>query len=130
MVKQTATGYGHSASLGTNGDLFLYGLNNEGQCGTANVITQAPIKILTQVEKVQTGLFHTVTKKTNGTIFVMGSNERGQLCLPGVAKVTEPTAISNLIEGSAVVDIFAGGWATMLKTENGNVYACGDNTKV
>lgn len=66
----------------TGGELYTYGTNSNGQCGTNNTDTQAIwVKInVDDVKQVALGSDHTLVLKSDGTVYGAGYNGYGQLC--------------------------------------------------
>ncbi len=104
MVAIAAGGW-HSAALNRKGELFVWGWNEQGQCGqqegdvaakTGKVVR--PQRVLLPVldaafpcahavlKSVQCGLHHTLVLTFEGLVWAMGSNEQGE-CAQDLATV-------------------------------------------
>ncbi|KAL7575073.1 hypothetical protein ACA910_000444 [Epithemia clementina (nom. ined.)] len=88
--KQVLAGGGHSAVLTTQGNLYLFGWNDKGQCGAKNSTTKpledhapAPLHAPLQELRVETcalGFHHTLLiEQETGHLWAMGDNSRGQV---------------------------------------------------
>ena len=82
--KQVACGYGHTSAVKTNGTLWTWGRNNQGQLGngTSGTNTSTPTQVSvgsTNWKQVACGEGHTVAIKTDGTLWAWGYNVFGQL---------------------------------------------------
>lgn len=69
---------------------------------------------------------HCVAISTDGKVYVWGRNETGQLGLGNTDRVDVPKVV-DAFEGQNIVDAACGRRHTLFLTENGKVYACGDN---
>ena len=77
-----ACGANHSAIIGTNGDVYTCGLNDQGQLGI-NSINPSPYFSKTNLNgavSVACGSQHTAAINSSGTLYTCGSNINGQLC--------------------------------------------------
>jgi alpha-tubulin suppressor-like RCC1 family protein len=88
--KAVYAGGGHSGLLTKNGRLFLWGWNNDLQCGARSTINSVqthaqPLPFIEQlenidVEKAALGFSHTlVVEKQTDKLFAFGNDERGQV---------------------------------------------------
>ena len=81
--KQVACGYFHNAAIKTDGTLWGWGGNGNGQLGD-NTITHrsSPVQTVsggTNWKQVACGLYHTAAIKTDGTLWLWGGNTNGQI---------------------------------------------------
>ena len=80
---KVALGDRHAAATKTNGTLWAWGYNVNGQLGDNTVITRSsPVQIgaLTAWSLVAaSGQYHTIATKTDGTIWTWGAGTKGQL---------------------------------------------------
>ena len=81
--KQVACGRFHTAAVKTDGTLWCWGRNNEGQLGD-NTTTQRNIPVTTFAggntwKSVTCGEYHTAAIKTDGSLWTWGENNFGQL---------------------------------------------------
>jgi alpha-tubulin suppressor-like RCC1 family protein len=77
-----ATGESHVVAVKSNGTLWTWGGNDNGQLGLNDTINRSfPTQVGTDTNwsKVATGNSHTLVIKTNGTLWSYGSNTYGQL---------------------------------------------------
>jgi alpha-tubulin suppressor-like RCC1 family protein len=83
--KQVACGSQHTAAIKTDGTLWTWGLNNDGQLGdndTTSFQKLTPVTTLaggTNWKQVAGGYFYTSAIKTDGTLWTWGNNGNGQL---------------------------------------------------
>ena len=81
--KQVAGGYGHTAAIKTDGTLWTWGMNSDGQLGNnTTVSTSSPVTTIaggTNWKQVACGYYHTAAIKTDGTLWTWGYNLYGAL---------------------------------------------------
>ncbi|XP_064348602.1 secretion-regulating guanine nucleotide exchange factor isoform X5 [Camelus dromedarius] len=128
-VKRITGGGGHSAIVTDEGDLFVCGLNKDGQLGlghTEDVLYFTPCKSLLgcPVQQVACGWDFTIILTENGQVLSCGSNSFGQLGVPhGPRRCVFPQAVELLRE--MVVSIAAGLRHALAATASGLVYQWG-----
>jgi len=99
--KALSAGAGQSCALTENGDLFVWGINDNGELGIGKQVEQPIPKRLDlgfEIRSVSCGYYHTAIVSKSGDIYTAGSDEYFQLghqrsaerkfCL--VEKVNEP----------------------------------------
>lgn len=77
-----AAGYGHSIAVKTDGTLWGWGFNANGQVGNGTQTTQwVPVQLGsdTDWQTVACGGYHSMALKTDGTLWAWGNNGLGQL---------------------------------------------------
>ncbi len=80
--KSISAGASHNAAIKTDGTLWSWGWNNEGQLGTGdtnNKLTPTQIIIGGTNWKSIECYYHTAAIKTDGTLWLWGKNNYGQL---------------------------------------------------
>jgi alpha-tubulin suppressor-like RCC1 family protein len=82
--QSVAAGSGHSLAIKTDGTLWAWGLNGDGQLGdggTSSRSLPAQVGSASNWQSVATGSFalHTMAIKTDGTLWAWGRNVNGQL---------------------------------------------------
>ena len=81
--KLVAGGGYHTAAIKTDGTLWLWGYNNNGQLGDNSITgTSSPIQTVsagTNWKQVSCGYLNTAAIKTDGTLWTWGFNAQGQL---------------------------------------------------
>ena len=128
--KTVAMGAGHTLYVK---DDVLYGAGNNtyGQLGVSTYsssVRKIPfnVKALGGVKQIATGAAHSVLLGFDGSIWVTGYNYSGQL---GLGDNNDRFAFTklNYAFDSLPTAIAAGGDVTLILTQEGNVYAMGDN---
>jgi alpha-tubulin suppressor-like RCC1 family protein len=91
----SATCRNHAAAVKTDGTLWAWGRNNNGQIGNNTTISRSsPVQIgtLTNWSHVSVGSFHTVAIKTNCTLWAWGDSSTGALGL-GVTNILRSSPV-------------------------------------
>jgi alpha-tubulin suppressor-like RCC1 family protein len=103
---QVGVGRNHVAALETDGSLYAWGQNGNGQVGDSTIIKRSsPVSIGEYVEAwslVTTGLYHTTATKADGTIWAWGRGNHGRLGLNDVANRSSPVQIGALTTWSTL----------------------------
>lgn len=132
-IVEIASGAFHSLALSSDGFIWSFGLNQNGQLGNGGPIhTTSPLKVqhinnqtaLTDIGKIAAGTDHSIAIQNNGVIWSWGKNDGGQLGNSTQTSTYYPTQISNLTD---VLAIDAGKAHSVAHTEQGDVWAWGNN---
>ncbi|MGE5370991.1 MAG: S-layer homology domain-containing protein [Solirubrobacterales bacterium] len=124
---QVACGYSHTLALASNGTVWAWGKNSNGQLGTLAPADQSvPVLIpgLTNVVAVAAGQYHSVALKRDGTVWAWGQNLCGQLGDGSQTDRTSPVQVTGL---TGVAKIAAGYTHTLAVKADGTVWAWGAN---
>ena len=127
--KMVSAGYGHTAAITVNGELYTWGWNYYGQLGDGTKVNRSePTRIgdATNWAMVSAGYYHTVAINTNGELYAWGDNSNGKLGTGDSTERLVPTRIGTATNWAAVS---AGCRHTAAVTTTGWLYACGQNTK-
>ncbi len=119
----------YSVGLQTDGTLWSWGANGDGQLGDGTKISKnSPTQIGTGNNwlKIATGYSHTVAIKTDGTLWAWGYNSPGQL---GDGTTTERTIPTQIGTATDWVSIAAGDYYTVGIKSNGTLWAWGLNAR-
>ncbi len=130
-VMATEGGDAFSLALKSDGTVWSWGLNTNGQLGigtttqqTKAVPVQTASGALTGVAQIVAGGAHGVALKTDGTVWVWGKNANAQL---GLGNTTDQTLAVQLT-GIAASAVAAGTSHTLILKTDGTVVACGLNS--
>lgn len=128
-------GNNHALALKTDGTLWAWGSNVQGQLGTgqAGGTESKPVRVLTQVRYISAGGAYSLALKTDGTLWAWGENCCGQL---GIGKggglsdsfdagVDQATPVKVMDQ---VVSVSAGANHAVAVRSDGTLWAWGDNT--
>ena len=128
--KSVAGGWYHTAAIKTDGTLWSWGRNGNGQLGD-NTITDksSPVQTIasgTNWKLVACGAYHTAAIKTDGTLWSWGRNSYGQL---GDNTITDKSSPVQTIAGGTNWKSVACGWyhTAAIKTD-GTLWSWGRNT--
>jgi alpha-tubulin suppressor-like RCC1 family protein len=128
-VPRLALGNSHSLVLNTDGSVYAFGYNGNGQLGNGTTLsTPAPTPVagLSQVIQIASGAYHGIALKRDGTTVAWGSNAAGQLGYGGGdANRLYPTAVASLSNVSAIA---GGEYHSAALKADGSVWAWGLNT--
>ena len=124
-----AAGTWHTLALESDGTLWIWGDNSNGQLGngtTTDRATVTPIQVagLSGIVATAGGCSHTVVLTGDGTVWAWGYNGDGQLGDGTTNERHTPVRVNGL---SDVVAIASGCFHTMALTADGSVWAWGRN---
>ncbi len=137
VASQVVPGGTHTMIIAQDGTVFACGMNNEGQLGLGdnthrNTFTAVPAlpdgTVASQVvtaRNMYSG--HTMILAEDGTVFACGRNNCWHLGLGDKDERNTFTAVPALPEGVVAKQVNAGVRHTTILTEDGTVFACGDN---
>lgn len=106
---QISAGSGFSAAISTNGTLWTWGQNGDGQLGQNNTIDRSsPVQVgaSTNWAQVSCGYLHTTAVKTDGTLWTWGFNTFGRLGLGDTVTRSSPVQIGALTTWSSPSSAF------------------------
>ncbi len=118
----------HSVGIQTNGTLWAWGFNNNGQLGDNTTINK---EIPTQIgssniwESVASNFYNSFAIRTTGTLWGWGDNSKGQLGIGNLVDKLVPTQIGII---STWKSVSAGRDYALAIRENGSLWAWGDNS--
>ena len=130
-VKTVAMGAGHSLYVKDN-VLYGAGANTYGQLGLesySSSVRKVPFNVeaVGGIKQIATGAAHSIILGFDGSVWGAGYNYSGQLGLGDNVDRKVFTKINYSFD-SPVIAVAAGGDTTMILTQNGTVYAMGDNS--
>lgn len=134
-IVQVAGGEGHSLALDANGNVYAWGMNDQGQLGLNRTDPgdySYPFQVtsLSNIVAIAAGYRHSMALRNDGTVFTWGFNSAGQLGQGTIGSNTPcgcnptPTAVPGL---SGVVAIGAGHEHSLAVLADGTVRAWGQN---
>jgi alpha-tubulin suppressor-like RCC1 family protein len=118
----------HCIGIQTDGTLWTWGYNGDGQLGDGTKINkEVPTQIgaATNWKSVSNNFSNSFAIKTNGTIWGWGDNSKGQLGLGSIVNKLIPTQIGTATNWQSVS---SGQEYTLAIKTNGTLWAWGDNT--
>jgi alpha-tubulin suppressor-like RCC1 family protein len=139
VTGQLAAGGNHTVALRSNGEVWAWGSNTNGELGDGTSGTTprpTPTRVrtdasnyLSNVRAVAAGTSHTVALKSDGTVVAWGLNSSGQLGDGTVVQKLYPVT-AKLANGSAltgITQIACGATHTLALKSDGTVWAWGAN---
>jgi alpha-tubulin suppressor-like RCC1 family protein len=131
--KQVSGGGQHTAAIKTDGTLWTWGRNTEGQLGDNTAISRStPVTTFaggTNWKQVACGGYHTAAIKTDGTLWTWGRNSDGQL--GDNTKTQRNTPVTTFAGGTNWKQVACSGTAShiaAIKTD-GTLWTWGRNTE-
>jgi alpha-tubulin suppressor-like RCC1 family protein len=122
-------GWSHSMGLKTDGSLWAWGWNLQGQLGNGlNASSNKPENIGQDRtwKQVFIGSAHSLALKSDGTLWGWGSNTSGQLGVGSQRQVFAPVKIGG---NSTWSHMAAGSYHTLAVKDDGSLWAWGRNTE-
>lgn len=142
-VASVSLGNLHSAVVKSDGSLWMWGQNEEGQLGNGREYNinkgpldryyqTVPVKVMDDVATISSGGSHTAVVKTDGSLWMFGSNGMGQLGTAytgdrtnnqGMGDYPIQTIPVKLMDDVAAVS--GGSLHTIIVKTDGSVWLCG-----
>lgn len=126
LMDQVEGGGVHLIALTRDGRVVTWGGNSWGQAGLGTSTgTTLPTLVpgLTNIVQVDAGADHNVALSGSGIAYVWGYNVQGQLGLGDSTQRNAPVAVT--LPGERIVAVAAGGQATYLLCQDGDLYMAG-----
>ncbi|CAK9798475.1 X-linked retinitis pigmentosa GTPase regulator [Anthophora plagiata] len=129
-IVQIAAGSHHSLALTSDGGVFSWGSNLEGQLGLPDVsgLVNKPTKVHVPepVKQISAGYYHSTFLTESGLVYVCGETESGKLGID-VSFSTQVAPKQMQLPTSAKL-VASGGHHTVILAGNGNLYCTGSNS--
>jgi hypothetical protein len=125
---QIAAGVFHSAAIKSDGTLWTWGSNSEGQLGNGTLDPSwVPVQIGTDNtwSQISVGSRHCVAIKQDGTLWAWGANHVGQLGDSTTIQRNSPVQIGN---HKLWTRVSSGSAHNLALASDGSIWAWGDNT--
>ncbi len=130
---QVACAQTHSLALGSDGNIYAFGFNNNGQLGDSST-TNSPNPVRVHLPagftpaKIYAGWYYSAALGTDSTLYVWGGNAQGQLGLGNTTKQLVPAEVPFPSGVTKWTGVYCGLYFIVLKGNDGNLYASGYNT--
>ena len=127
--KQVSCGYNHAAAIKTDGTLWCWGNNANGQLGD-NTLTSRNSPVQTASfgnnwKQVSAGLFYAAAIKTDGTLWLWGFNFYGNLGDNTTTNRSSP--VQTVVFGTNWVQVACGQYVTAAIKTDGTLWTWGQN---
>ena len=122
-----SSGAYHNLFLQSNGNVWAWGLNSNGQLGdgtTTQRNSPVPLTTLSSMEAVSSGGTHSLALRNNGTVWGWGNNANGQL---GDGTIVQEAAPEQLATLSGMIAVSAGASHSIALKNDGTVWVWGNN---
>jgi alpha-tubulin suppressor-like RCC1 family protein len=127
--KQVSGGGYHSAAIKTDGTLWLWGRNNDGQLGDNSITHRSsPVQTVsggTNWKQVGAGNSHTAAIKTDGTLWMWGVNTNGRLGDNTTTSRSSP--VQTVAGGTNWKQVSGGGYHSAAIKTDGTLWLWGRN---
>ena len=135
-ITNIATGGWNSLALASNGTVWAWGYNEDGELGNgttlkSNIPVQVNLPSGVTMTNIAAGDEHSLALASNGTVWAWGDNILGQLGNGTYGDGSDtPVQVSlpSLPSGVTITNIAAGGDQSLALASNGRVWAWGDNS--
>ena len=137
VVVAIAAGMAHCLALTSDGEVFAWGYNYDGELGNNSSTNSAlPVPVITSgalsgktVVAIAAGYNHSLALTSDGNVYAWGDNTYGELGNNTTTSSKVPVAVntSGVLAGATVVAITAGGGHSMALTADGKAFTWGRN---
>lgn len=127
VTPKIAAGARHSLALKSNGTVWAWGNNGDGQLGdetTKNRTIPIQVSNVNAITTIDGGASHSLALKSDGTVWAWGYNGDGQLGDATNTRKTTPVQISGL---SDIISIACGMYHSVALKSDGTVWTFGRN---
>ena len=127
-VIQIAAGFRHSLCLTSDGHIYSFGYNRDGQLGLGDYDNRnVPILIpnINNIIQISTGVDSSLALSNDGKIYAFGNNFDGQLGLGRYNNINIPKLVP--LAPNNIIQISAGNNHSLVLRANGQIYAFGIN---
>lgn len=129
--KAISAGDYHSLAIASDGSVFAWGANWEGQLGDGSTTDRlTPVEISVPGKTflaISAGEEHSLALASDGSVYAWGNNSNGQLGDASTTNRNAPVEIS--VTGKTFSEISAGDGHSLALADDGSVYAWGQNSE-
>jgi len=127
--KQVFCGYAHTIATKTDGSLWVWGFNSNGQIGDNTIANRSsPVQTIafgSTWKQASGGKLHTACVKTDGSLWIWGNNDQGQLGDSTIVSKSSP--IQTIAFGTNWKQVFCGYRSTTVIKTDGSLWLWGNN---
>ena len=126
-VTDVKAGLFHALIVTKDAKLYALGRGRDGQLGHGKMVNGfALVPEMTGVVSFSAGTWHSVAVRADGSAWAWGNDAKSQLCDGQTTDRATPFRIV-MPAGAKIAHVAAGGHGTLLRTTEGQLFACGDN---
>ena len=129
--KTISAGFYHSAAIKTDGTLWMWGYNTDGELGDNTVTKRSSgvqtVSAGTDWKQVECGDYHTAAIKTDGTLWLWGRNDSSQLGVGSADLSNRSSPVQVFNAGTSWKEVSCGGYFTAGLKNNGSLWLWGSN---
>ena len=137
-VTAVSAGWYHSLALDSDGKVYAWGDNTNGQLGdNSTTSSSVPVSVYTagalngkSITAIAAGLDHTLALDSDGIVYAWGDNTSGQLGDGSNSDSKIPVAVSTagILSGKTISAIAVGFYFSVAMDSDGKVYTWGSNS--
>jgi len=137
-ITQVAGGEYHSIALASDGTVYTWGNNLDGQLGNGNnTDSNVPVAVNTSgvlngktITQVAAGNIHSIALASDGTVYTWGDGSNGRLGNGNNISSNVPVAVvtSGVLSGKTITQVAAGYSHSIALASDGTVYTWGYNS--
>jgi alpha-tubulin suppressor-like RCC1 family protein len=135
-IVRISAGSAHTVALSDSGHVFVWGMHTHGQLGIgrgAPKIIKSPIQLHAMdgvnVTNMACGLYHNLLLTAQGTVWAFGDNTFGSVGTGDNKYVHYFPQKVGALQSKQVIGVAAGAYHSLAVTDQGEVYAWGDNSE-
>eukprot|EP01091_Cochliopodium_minus_P008068 TRINITY_DN1796_c0_g1_i2.p1 TRINITY_DN1796_c0_g1~~TRINITY_DN1796_c0_g1_i2.p1 ORF type:complete len:623 (+),score=191.64 TRINITY_DN1796_c0_g1_i2:31-1899(+) len=127
MNSTSCSGFSHhNILMSDNGDVYSFGYNSRGQCGTTDKTNEVmkPTKIFNNptIKSIVLGEYHSFYLEKSGDLYGCGINDYGQL---GIQNNKSPNLLNFTLVSHGVTQLCASERITIIQKSDGKIYWSG-----
>jgi len=136
-ITAIAAGGVHSLAIDSDGKVYTWGLNGNGQLGNNSTTdSSVPVQVNTSgvlagktITTIAAGFTHSLALDSNGKVYAWGNNTSGKLGNNSTTDSSIPVQVytSGVLAGKTIIAISAGSSHSLALDSDGKVYAWGSN---
>lgn len=139
-ITSVSLGYSFSSAVTSDGRVFTWGDNSNGQLGDGttadklyptDITSQFNLQVGETISSVTLGKMHAIAVTSENRIFTWGDNGYGQLGDETTTDKHEPTDITSqfsLIQGEVIIEVSLGSSHSSAITSEGRIFTWGSNS--
>ena len=144
---EVATGYSHTIALDSEGRVWTWGQNSNGELGFDYDIGNSSSRVNTptcisentssslygiKIKQISAGLYHSMAIDEEGKVWTWGNNNSKQLGDGTTTSTYNPICLSNItgnkLYGKKITKVLAGYNMSMIIDEEGKIWTCGSSS--